>query len=75
VATALYVQLMELSLKWGVPLGDVTAQLDNTVSENKNNYLMGILAAMVARGTMRTVTLCFMMVGHTHVQIDQVFSW
>ena len=66
---------MDLTLKWGgKPLGDVTFQLDNTVSENKNNHLMGTLAAMVARGIMRTATLCFMMVGHTHIQIDQVFS-
>lgn len=75
VATALYYQFMELTLSWGHTLGDVTVQVDNTVAENKNNYLMGILAAMVGRGIMRTVTLCFMMVGHTHIQIDQIFSW
>ncbi|CAM9534541.1 unnamed protein product [Pylaiella littoralis] len=66
---------MELTLKWGRPLRDVFIQVDNTVSENKNNHLLGFLAAMVARGAVRTVTLCFMLVGHTHIQIDQVFSW
>lgn len=75
VCTALYTQFMELTLKWGRPLGDVFIQVDNTVSENKNNHLLGFLAAMVARGAVRTVTLCFMLVGHTHIQIDQVFSW
>ena len=48
--------------------------MDNTVSENKNNHIMGFLEALVARGVMRSVTLCFMMVGHTHIKIDQVFS-
>lgn len=74
VCTALYMQFMELCLQWNSPLGDVFIQMDNTVSENKNNHIMGFLAAMVARGTMRTVTLCFMMVGHTHILIDQIFS-
>ena len=79
VCTTLYTQFMELSLKWNKPLGDVFIQMDNTVSENKNNHIMGFLAALVARGVMRSVmrsvTLCFMMVGHTHIKIDQVFSW
>lgn len=75
VATALYNQLMSLVAKWGKFLGDVSFLLDNTVSENKNNYLMGFFAAMIGRGVMKTVTLYFMMVGHTHTQIDQVFSW
>lgn len=75
VATALYNQFMTLTAKWGEFLGDVTLQVDNTVSENKNNHLLGFLAAMVGRGVMKTVTLNFMMVGHTHIEIDQVFSW
>lgn len=75
MATALYNRLMALVAKWEEFLGDVTFVLDNTVSENKNNFLMGFFAAMVGRGVMETVTLYFMMVGHTHVEIDQVFSW
>lgn len=75
VATALYEQFMELTVEWGEPLGDVVMQVDNTVAENKNNFLLGTLAAMVARGIMRSATLAFMMVGHTHIEIDQIFSW
>ena len=75
VCTTLYTRFMELSLKWKKPLGDVFIQMDNTVSENKNNHIMGFLAALIARGVMRSVTLFFMMVGHTHIKIDQVFSW
>ena len=75
VCTTLYAQFMELYFKWNKPLGDVFIQMDNTVSENKNSHIMGFLAALVARGVMRSVTLCFMMVGHTHIKIDQVFSW
>eukprot|EP00903_Cladosiphon_okamuranus_P018358 g16889.t1 len=65
---------MELTLKYGEALGDVVIQVDNTVAENKNNILLGTLAAMVDRGIMTSATLCFMMVGHTHIEIDQIFS-
>ena len=75
MCTTLYTQFMELYFKWNKPLEDVFIQMDNTVSENKNNHIMGFLAALVARGVMRSVTLCFMMVGHTHIKIDQVFLW
>lgn len=75
VCTTIYTQLMELSLRWDEPLGDVFIQMDNTTSENKNNHIMGFFGALVDRGVMRSVTLCFMMVGHTHIKIDQVFSW
>ncbi|CAN0284914.1 unnamed protein product [Ectocarpus sp. 12 AP-2014] len=75
VCTTLFTLFMELTLQWEHSLGDVFIQMDNTVSENKNNFIMGFLAALVGRGVMRSVTLCFMMVGHTHIQIDQVFSW
>eukprot|EP00904_Undaria_pinnatifida_P006121 jgi/Undpi1/2639/HiC_scaffold_13.g06018.m1 len=75
VCTALFIQFTELWHKFqNNRMGDVVIQMDNTVSENKNNYIMGFLAAMIARGVMRSVTLCFMMVGHTHIQIDQIFS-
>lgn len=76
MCTALFIQFTELWHKFqNNRMGDVVIQMDNTVSENKNNYIMGFLAAMIARGVMRSVTLCFMMVGHTHIQIDQIFSW
>lgn len=75
VCTTLFTLFMELALQWKHSLGDVFIQMDNTVSENKNNFIMGFLTALVGRGVMRSVTLCLMMVGHTHIQIDQVFSW
>lgn len=68
-------QLMELVGRFGEPLKDVYIQVDNTVSENKNNILMALLALMVARGVMETATIFFMEVGHTHIKIDQSFSW
>ncbi|CAN0432499.1 unnamed protein product, partial [Pylaiella littoralis] len=74
VCTAIYEQFKELSEKWRKPLGDVVVQMDNTVSENKNNIIMGFCGALIARGVVRTMTLCFMMVGHTHIEIDQIFS-
>lgn len=75
MCTTLYMQLMALVLKFGETLGEVYIQVDNTVAENKNNFLMAFLGAMVARMVMRSVTILFMQVGHTHIKIDQAFSW
>eukprot|EP00903_Cladosiphon_okamuranus_P017943 g16510.t1 len=68
-----HLKLMELVDEWNEPIGDLVVQLDNTVAENKNNILTGMAAALVDAGVIRTVTLVFMMVGHTHNEIDQVF--
>lgn len=75
MCTALFHQLMELVDDWKRPIEDLVLQLDNTVAENKNNILTAMAAALVDTGVVRTVTLVFMMVGHTHNEIDQVFSW
>jgi len=75
VCTALYHQLMELSNDWNQPLGDVVLQMDNTVAENKNNIVTGMSAALIDSGVVRTISLVFSMVGHTHNELDQAFSW
>lgn len=49
-------------------------QLDNCVGENKNNYFISYMASLVAKGVVRVAEIHFMMVGHTHVKIDQIFS-
>ena len=49
-------------------------QVDNCVGENKNNILVAFLSSLVARGIIGRVVLNFMMVGHTHIDIDQIFS-
>lgn len=49
-------------------------QVDNTVSQAKNGHVGAFCAYMVAKQLFHTVTLNFLMVGHTHEDVDQVFS-
>ena len=44
-------------------------QLDNTSRKNKNKYMLGYLACLVAWGVVREVVLSFLPVGHTHEDI------
>ncbi|KAL3890072.1 hypothetical protein ACJMK2_002369 [Sinanodonta woodiana] len=46
-------------------------QLDNT---NKNKYFLGFLGYLVKRQFVKEVWLSFLIVGHTHEDIDQAFS-
>lgn len=49
-------------------------QLDNCGSENKNCYVFAYLSLLVAKGVFDIVKLGFLMVGHTHEDIDALFS-
>ncbi len=49
-------------------------QLDNCGSENKNHYLFAFLSLLVARGAFKMIQVGFLMVGHTHEDIDAMFS-
>ena len=49
-------------------------QLNNCAGENKNRYLFSYLSLLVAKGVFKTVHLGFLMVGHTHEDIDAMFS-
>lgn len=44
-------------------------QMDNTSKQNKNKYMLGFLACLVAWGVCRQVVLSFLPVGHTHEDI------
>lgn len=74
VATTLFLQLEQLTEEFGEPIKDLVMQVDNTVAEAKNNYLVSFLGMLVARGVLETATLLFMLVGHTHMKIDQTFG-
>jgi hypothetical protein len=57
------------------PLPEVLyLQMDNCWRENKNRYLFGYLALLVFRRIFRTVFIHFLPKGHTHEDIDQMFS-
>ena len=49
-------------------------QLDNCYRENKNNFLFGFLAWLLAKKIFTEVMCSYLMVGHTHNNLDQVFS-
>jgi hypothetical protein len=49
-------------------------QSDNTTSQAKNQYVFMYLSYLVSRYKFATITLNFLMVGHTHEDIDQLFA-
>lgn len=49
-------------------------QLDNTSKQNKNRYVFAFLAWLVVLGLLTDVLVSFLPVGHTHEDIDQMFS-
>ncbi|KAL3688687.1 hypothetical protein R1sor_014996 [Riccia sorocarpa] len=49
-------------------------QLDNTVRENKNNILFAYLAMLLEKKVFTKIKLGFLLVGHTHDFVDQMFS-
>ena len=48
-------------------------QLDNA-ADNKNRYLLAFCALLVHTNVFRKVKISFLMVGHTHEDVEQVFS-
>ena len=49
-------------------------QLDNTTKQCKSKYMLAYLALLVAWSVFDEAVLSFLMVGHTHEDIDQMFS-
>ena len=49
-------------------------QTDNCTRENKNIYMFALCATLVGLGFFQEVELSFLIVGHTHEDIDQRFS-
>jgi hypothetical protein len=49
-------------------------QLDNTVKQNKSKFFMSYLAWLVKTGAFKRIVVSFLPVGHTHEDIDQLFS-
>ena len=50
-------------------------QLDNSVKDNKNQYVMAFYLLLTARRIFKEVTVGFLIVGHTHEDSDAQFSY
>ena len=67
--------IQRVLMNWGHPLPPVLyIQLDNTARENKNSTVFGYLSMLVEQGVFKKVKVNFLLVGHTHDHIDQMFS-
>ena len=53
---------------------DLHLQLDNASGSNKNNTVLKWAASQVMSGNIRSVHVCFLRCGHTHEDIDALFS-
>ncbi|KAL3691946.1 hypothetical protein R1sor_005597 [Riccia sorocarpa] len=49
-------------------------QLDNSAKYNKNWAMMAFCSELVARGYCKMITMSFLVVGHTHEDVDAFFS-
>ncbi len=49
--------------------------MDNCVKDNKNLHLLRFLSSLMARDVFEEVKLGFLVVGHTHEDIDGCFGY
>ncbi|KAL3675438.1 hypothetical protein R1sor_025386 [Riccia sorocarpa] len=49
-------------------------QLDNSAKDNKNWAMMAFCSELVGRGCCKMITMSFLVVGHTHEDVDAFFS-
>lgn len=49
-------------------------QMDNSWKDNKNQIVFAFCSELVLRGIFQTVQVSFLMVGHTHEDVDAFFS-
>ncbi|KAL3679352.1 hypothetical protein R1sor_022308 [Riccia sorocarpa] len=49
-------------------------QLDNSAKDNKNLAMMAFCSELVGRGCCKMITMSFLVVGHTHEDVDAFFS-
>ena len=49
-------------------------QLDNSTKDNKNRYVMAFCSLLTAKRVFKEVTVGFLIVGHTHEDIDAHFN-
>ena len=72
--TVVWLTINAMHARYGFLPDELHLQLDNTSGENKNETMIAIASWLVASGYFKRVRVFFLMVGHTHVIIDQIFG-
>ena len=72
--TAVWMTINAMHAHYGFLPDELHLQLDNTSGENKNETMVAIAAWLTAAGYFKRVRVFFLMVGHTHIIIDQIFG-
>ena len=72
--TVVWLTLGNMQAHFGYLPAELHLQLDNTSGENKNETMVVMAAWLVQMGYFKRVRVFFLMVGHTHVIIDQIFG-
>ncbi len=57
------------------PLPSKLLQMDNCVKDNKNHHMLAFLSLLIACKVFKEVQLGFLIVGHTHEDIDESFGY
>ena len=74
VIQAIY-RVLSLLIASGKPVPPkIFIQLDNTSKQNKSQFLLAFCAYLILMGVTAVIVLSFLPVGHTHEDIDQLFS-
>eukprot|EP01028_Stygiella_incarcerata_P005966 TRINITY_DN245_c0_g2_i1.p1 TRINITY_DN245_c0_g2~~TRINITY_DN245_c0_g2_i1.p1 ORF type:complete len:723 (-),score=164.06 TRINITY_DN245_c0_g2_i1:38-2206(-) len=63
-----------LSQEWLAGVRQLRLHADNCLGQNKNKYVLAYLAYLVANGRFDSITLAFMVTGHTKCSVDGVFG-
>ncbi len=56
-------------------LRNLSLQMDNFVKDNKNQHLLTFLSLLMAKDVLEEVKLGFLVVNHTHEDIDGCFGY
>ena len=68
-------EVQRISRETGRPIPQhLVVQSDNTTAQTKNSLSSVFMAYLVAKGKFATATLNFLTVGHTHEDVDRLFS-
>ena len=72
--TVVWLTIERMQKHHGYLPDELHLQVDNTCAENKNSVMLAIASWLVAIGLFKRVRVFFLMVGHTHIVIDQIFG-